>query len=431
MPRRGVPPPREWSPSKESRQVFLLRLFSALAHRPFALLWTGRTVSTLGDGIYLIALTWWVLATTGSAAANGIILICATVPMLLLLLVGGVVVDRVNRRELLVTADIVRGLVVGLVATLAWRHLLAFWQLAALSALFGVVRAFYFPAYNSILPQITPREMLPSANALARLSLETTGILGPALGGVLVVLGGTPLAFALDALSFFISAVCVLAIPAVPNPARSHASTAIKETSSALSDLREGLGTVLRTPWLWITIAIAGVSNITFAGPLEAALPLLVRQRLGGGAGVYALLNALSAAGAVVAAVLLGQAVKLRRRGILDYGAWLMAAVALLAMGLPITVLGVGLAIFLCGAGIAVLELVWANTLQEMVPPERLGRVSSVDALGSYALLPVGYGLAGFAADHIGAAPVFVLGGAISSGLIALGLLHPGVRGLD
>lgn len=401
-------------------------LFSAFSHRPFALLWTGRTISSLGDGIYLVALAWWVIATTGSAAANGIILICATVPMLLLLLVGGVVVDRVPRRTLLLISDVARGLVVGIVAFLAWRHLLAFWHLAVLSAVFGAVRAFFYPAYASILPQIAPKTALPSANALAKLSGQATGILGPALGGALVALGGTPAAFALDALSFFISAGCILAIPSVPIPAREAARKA-----SALDDLREGLGTVLRSPWLWITIAVAGVSNITLSGPLEAALPLLVRQSLGAGVGIYALLNALAAAGAVVAAVILGQAAKPRRRGLLAYGAWLAAAGALLMMGLPIAVVGVGLAIFVCGAGIAVLELIWVNTLQEVVPPDRLGRVSSIDALGSYALLPVGYGLAGLAADHLGAAPVFVLGGALSAGLIALGLLHPAVRGLD
>lgn len=403
-----------------------MRLLSALSHRSFALLWTGRTVSSLGDGIYLVALAWWVIETTGSAAANGVILIFATVPMLLLLLLGGVVVDRVPRRALLLASDLVRGLVVTLVAVLAWRHALAFWHLAALSAVFGAVRAFFFPAYTSILPQVTPREALPSANALTSLSVEATGILGPALGGLIVALGGIPLAFGLDGLSFFLSAACILAMPAVPALKRE-----LTRRASALGDLREGLAAVLRSPWLWITIAVAGISNITLSGPLEAVLPLLVREHLGGGVGTYSLLNALSAVGAVIAAVGLGQAVKLRRRGLLTYGGWLVAAGALLALGLPIGLVGTGAAILVCGAGLATLNLVWANTLQELVPAELLGRVSSIDALGSYALLPVGYGLAGLAADRLGAAPVFVLGGAVSVALIALGLLHPGVRGVD
>ncbi|HKW21125.1 MAG TPA: MFS transporter [Ktedonobacterales bacterium] len=405
-----------------------MRLFAALKYRPFALLWLGRTVSSLGDGIFLVALAWFVLTTTGSASANGVILICETVPMLLLALVGGAMVDRVPRRSLLLTSDVVRGLVVAAIALLAWRHLLAFWQLALLSVIFGVVKAFFFPAYTSVIPQVTPPEALLSANSLASLSAQATGVIGPALGGALVALGGTSLAFSLDALSFLISAVCIFAMPAVESVAKDGAATA---GGGMLGDIREGVAAVLRSPWLWITIAIAGVSNITLSGPLEAALPLLARKGLHAGVGVYALLNALLAVGSVVAAVALGRMVKIRRRGVLMYGAWMLAGVALLCMGLPITVAGVGTAIFICGASLAVLNLVWANTLQEMVPADLLGRVSSVDGLGSYALLPVGYGLSGFAADHIGAPTVFVLGGAASVVLIGLGLLHPAVRAFD
>src|SRR5258708_25842122 len=136
-------------------EVPLLGLLSALKHRPFALLWLGRTTSSLGDGIFLVALAWWVLATTGSASANGLILICETVPMLLLLLVGGAVVDRVPRRRLLLISDGVRGLVVSIVPILAWQHLLAFWHLALLIIILRAVRAFFYPAYTSIIPQVT------------------------------------------------------------------------------------------------------------------------------------------------------------------------------------------------------------------------------------------------------------------------------------
>ncbi|MGZ3679276.1 MAG: MFS transporter [Ktedonobacterales bacterium] len=403
-----------------------MRLFSALRYRPFALLWLGRTVSSLGDGVFLVAVAWWVLETTRSASANGLILICETLPLLLLLLVGGAVVDRMPRRRLLLLSDGVRGLVVCSVALLAWQHMLAVWHLAILSIIFGAVRAFFFPAYTSILPQVMPKEALPSANSLASLSRQASGIVGPALGGVLIALGGTPIAFGLDGVSFFLSAACIVAMPFAASTSEAHA-----ERAGVLHDVRDGLLIVLRSPWLWITIAVAGVSNITLSGPLEAALPLLVSRSLHANVGVYSLLNTLSALGAALAAVAVGQAAKLRRRGVVTYGAWLVAGVALSFMGLPIGVVGVGVAILVCGAAFATLELVWANTLQEMVSPTQLGRVSSIDALGSYGLLPVGYGLAGLAADHIGPAPTFVVGGAISVIVIALGLLHPGVRKLD
>lgn len=403
-----------------------MRLFSALRYRSFALLWLGRTISALGDGIFLVAVAWWVLETTASASANSLILICETLPLLLLLLVGGAVVDRMPRRWLLLLSDVVRGLVVCIVALLAWQHMLAVWHLAVLSVIFGAVRAFFFPAYTSILPQVTPKESLPSANSLASLSRQASGIIGPALGGILVALGGAPLAFGLDGMSFFLSAACIIVMPMVTSTSETRA-----ERGEVLHDVRDGLLIVLRSPWLWITIVVAGVSNITLTGPLQAALPLLVSHSLHASVGVYSLFNTLSAVGATLAAVGLGQTAKLRRRGVLSYGAWLAAGAAVSFMGLPIGVAGVGVAILICGGAFATLELVWANTLQEIVSPTQLGRVSSIDALGSYALLPVGYGLAGLAADHIGAAPTFVVGGIISIIVIGLGLLHPAVRKLD
>ncbi len=115
-----------------------MRLFSALAHRSFALLYTGRAISALGDGTFLVALAWYVLQTTYSAAANGVILICAAIPQIGLSLVGGIAADWLPRRGLLLVSDVARVFVVGIIAVLAWLHLLAFWHLAALSALFGI-----------------------------------------------------------------------------------------------------------------------------------------------------------------------------------------------------------------------------------------------------------------------------------------------------
>jgi MFS transporter, DHA3 family, tetracycline resistance protein len=403
-----------------------MALFRSLAQRSFALLWSGQTVSRLGDSLYTIALAWWVLEKTGSAAAMGIVLICSTVPMLLLLLVGGVVVDRFPRLRLMLASDLLRGAAVGLIAFLAFQQWLELWHLFVISAFFGFVRAFFYPAYTAIVPDIVPAEHLPGANSLRVISLQAAQIIGPGIGAAIVALGGTSLAFALDSLSFVISAACILAIPQPPTRDRSASAA-----SSALQDLRQGISAVLQSPWLWVTLAVASVSTLFFTGPNEAALPLLIKQNYGSHVSIYALLTTLSAVGSLVAAAWLGRFTRLRRRGLLSYGAWMLESVMLVAMGLPITVVGISLAVFIQGAAQAILGLAWTSSLQEFVPADYLGRVASIDMLVSSALEPVGYGLAGIAADGLGAAPIFVLGGAISASVIALGLLHPKVRGVD
>src|SRR3990172_11102073 len=182
----------------------------ALKNRAFALMWTGQTISRLGDNLYRIALAWWVLEETGSAVAMGTVLVFSQVPMLLFLLIGGVVVDRLPRIRVLITSDILSGLAVTFVAAFSWLDILELWHVYLASLIFGFVEAFFFPAYQALIPTIASQDQLVSANSLDGLSQRVTGIIGPALGAALVAVGGTSIAFGLDGLSFFISALCVL-----------------------------------------------------------------------------------------------------------------------------------------------------------------------------------------------------------------------------
>jgi DHA3 family tetracycline resistance protein-like MFS transporter len=316
--------------------------------------------------------------------------------------------------------------VVIVTAFLAFQQWLTLWEIFVMSAIFGAVEAFFYPAYIAVVPDLVPSEMLPAANSLRSISLQGAQLIGPAIGAAIIALGGTPLAFALDGLSFLISAACVIALPQVP----ALRSPAEKE-EGMLHDIRKGVSTVLHSPWLWVTLVIACVSTVFLSGPDGAALPLLVKERFGEQVGLYALLTTLSALGSIAAAFWLGHFKHLRRRGLLTYGAWLLASLMLLVVGLPLPVVGVGIAFFIQGASITTLGLAWVNTLQEFVPANLLGRVASIDQLASSGLLPIGYALAGLAADRLGASLVFVLGGAISAFVIALGLLHPAIRGVD
>ncbi len=189
-----------------------MNLFWSLTHRPFALLWSGQTISRLGDSLYRIAMAWWVLQKTGSATEMGAVLIFSSVPMLIFLLVGGVASDRFPRLRVMLVSDLLSGAVVGVVALLAFTGWLEVWHIYIASILFGLVKAFFQPAYTATVPEITPLEMLPSANSLTSLSQQGASIIGPAIAASIIALGGTPIAFGLDALSFFASAACILPI---------------------------------------------------------------------------------------------------------------------------------------------------------------------------------------------------------------------------
>jgi DHA3 family tetracycline resistance protein-like MFS transporter len=404
----------------------VLALLRALRHRPFALLWVGQTISILGDKVFELALAWWVLDQTGSAVAMGTVLVLQTAPMLLFLLVGGVVVDRLARSWLLLAADLVRGSAIGAAAVLAFGDMLTIWHVYAFSLVFGVVSAFFQPALRAVLPDVIPAEDLPSANSLVSLSGQCSGLVGPVLGGAIVLLNGTALAFAVDSLSFLVSVACLL-----PLLGRTGSTLSHHVSSGLVGDLREGIGVVAAFPWLWVTIAVAGLSNIAYTGPMNVALPFLIHDAWQGDAAVLGAFWTAASIGSIVAAAWLGHLPKLRRRGLILYGAWMMVGLFVVAVGLPITIPGILISSFAIGACNSALGLVWVNTLQECVPRQLLGRVTSVDYLGSYALLPVGYVIGGWAAQTLGPSLTFVIGGALQVALVSAGLLHPQIRSFD
>jgi MFS family permease len=402
-----------------------MRLFDSLRHRPFALLWTGQTVSRLGDSLYRIALSWWVLEKTGSATAMGAVAIFSLAPMLFFLLIGGVVVDRLPRFRVMLVSDSVNTLVVGLVTGLAFLDRLEVWHIYAASVVFGLAEAFFYPAYSASVPQTVPPELLPSANSLTNLSWQISGIAGPSLGAVIVAAGGTATAFGLDSLSFLVAAVCLLPLRSVRPPESSQ------PRSSPLREMREGLAAVLAEPFLWVSILVFAFTNVTDAGPRNIALPFLIHDRLGLEVEALGFVVSAFSLGSVVGAVGLGRLRRIRHRGPTAYGAIALCGLMIMAYGVAPSLPVLIAAAFVYGVSFSIGGLIWINTLQSMVPPDKLGRVSSIDALGSFVLMPAGFALAGLLTDTLGPAQVFLLGGAATLGLAALGFLHPAVRRLD
>jgi len=398
----------------------------ALRYRSFALLWTGQTISRLGDSLYRIALSWWVLEKTGSATAMGTVLVVSFLPMVLFVLVGGVVVDRLPRFRVLFASDVLSGFVVGTVAVLAATGRLEIWHVYIAGALFGLAEAFFFPAYNASVPQVVPPEALPSANALTGLSYQITGVVGPAIGAAMVAVGGTPSAFGLDSLSFFVSAAFLAPLLRIALP-----RTAEMSSRSAVRDLRDGLAEVAGRAWLWLSIAFFGLVNVVDAGPRNVALPFLIHDHLGLEVGGLGAVTSSIAIGSVVSAVFLGRYHRLRRRGLLLYGCEIVMGLMLILIGRLPSLTGLMAAAFVYGICISIGSLAWTNSLQEMIPHERLGRVSSIDALGSFIFLPLGFAFAGILTERIGPANVFVLGGSLVVLLAAGMLLVPSIRRLD
>lgn len=404
-------------------------LFRSLRNRSFALLWGGQTASRIGDFLYQVALAWWVLEKTGSATQMGLVQILAFLPMVIFLLLGGVAVDRLPRIPLMLASDIVRGLLVTAIALLALREALAIWHVYLASLLFGFVDAFFQPAYTALVPEVVAADDLPSANSITSMGIQLGRVAGPAIGALLIKAGGTPLAFGINALSFFISAALLL--PLLRLPLASAVRSAVATQSNIVADVREGLATVLASPVLWISILLFALTNITLAGPYTISMPFLVKDYLQADAGTLGLLYAIFPIGYILGGIWLGRQARIRHRGLLAYGGGVVAGLCLVTFGLPVPLVVLGIAALLNGAALEIGAQIWANLLQELVPNEKLGRVASIDLLGSSVLLPAGFALTGWATEAIGPAPVFVIGGGLSALFALMTLAHPAIRRLD
>jgi MFS family permease len=407
-------------------------------HHSFALLWSGQFVSALGDGIYKVALAWTVLQLTGSALALGAVIAATLVPTLLLMLLGGVAADRLPRRQILLCSDAGRAVAVGVIAVLAALHVLQFWHLFVLALLFEIADSFFSPAYQAFIPQLVEVSLLQPANSLVQFGFQLSRMVGPALGAIIVATmsGGTG-AFVLDALSFAFSAGYLVALrppqQAALSPAQEQDIPSSKPRGGILADVREGLCYVCGTRWLWVIILIAAFINITYSAPFASALPKLVHDVYGGGPALFGLLVAADAAGSLIATIILGF-VHIRRRGTMAYSVLLLCCLSLVLLGLPLPHVSepivATIACACAGFGLGFFSLIEMTLLQEFVPEQRLGRVISLDMLGSYALLPFGLLIIGGVTDIVGPATIFIIGGLLSMALVASGLCVRDIRTL-
>lgn len=410
-----------------------LRLTRALSSRAFTWFWLGQTISTLGDGAFTLALAVTVYQLTGSSLAMGLFLMAQILPELLFTLFGGVAADRLPRRLLLLGADSGRALTVLLIAALVWLHLLQLWHLFALAVLFGLCRSLFGPAYRAITPDLVAEEHLSSANALTNLSVQCGQILGPLLGAGLIALvnGSTSVAFAFDGFTFVLSVCSLLALRSLAHSIPQIAREQRHGTQTIWLDIRDGFRTILSSTWLLWSLLAATSGLVAYTGAMTVALPKLVFTLYANGPWLLAAITTSTGAGSIAGVIFVGQ-MRLRRRGMIAFLAYVLSGLALITFSLPFARSMVAFfilpAAFGVGFGMNTMAMIWANLLYELVPNEKLGRVSSVDLLGSLGMLPLGYVSAGWLSDHFGPASVFLFGGLMMVVLNSLPLCLRGIR---
>jgi MFS family permease len=406
------------------RRAGRLGVLRPLGIRDFALLWSGMTVSLLGDGIYFVAIAWQVYELSNAPTALSVVGIAWTLPTIVLLLVGGVLSDRFDRRRLMVASDVIRGSAIATIGLLSVAGALELWHLLGLVAVYGAGEALFAPAFQAIVPDIVPQDHIVQANSLDMLMRPLGAqLLGPALGGILVASVGAGGAFLLDAASFGVSAACFLAMR--PRPL-AMAKSAVER--SALREIGEGLRFVRAHTWLWGTLLAAAIFLLVSFGPQQVLLAYVVKNDLDGSAEDFGLVLAAAGLGAIGAAMAMGQWRLPRRHITLMYLAWGVASLPIVVWGVATQLWQLMLASVVRGAGSTAGMIVWMTLMQTRVPRTLLGRVSSLDWLVSIGLIPVSFALTGPVAEAAGARETLIGAGALGALVTFAFLFLPGIR---
>lgn len=391
-----------------------------LGRRNFALLVTCDVASVAGTSIATVATPFAVLQIGGRGSDLGYVSAAASVPMLLFLLVGGVVADRIPRQRMLALANVIQAAAQSVAAALLLSGTANVAWLVGLTAFRGFGVGLYLPAASGLVPQTVPAEQLPEANAISRVCRALAQIGGAGLGGVLVAAVRPGWGLAADAASYILAG-------SLRGAMRFRAAPAAKKRG-AFADLRDGWRAFVSRRWLWVIVLQIACVTAAYQATTGVLGPLVAHDELGG-ARSWGLITAATSVGG-----LFGGLVMLRyhpRRILLTASlSCLLLSVLMFALAAPLPLVIIVVAAFLGGAGIEFFVVNEALAIQQEIPPDMLSRVFAYDALGSYALAPLGILIAGPLAASFSVGSILVGCGAVVVSLTLVAQCVPEIRRL-
>jgi predicted MFS family arabinose efflux permease len=382
--------------------------FSALAFPSYRRLWFGAFTSSLGTWTQDVALAWLIHTSLGDPVYLGLRSFAAEAPLLAFMMVGGAMADRIDRRRILLTSQLLQMSFAALLAALYFSGRLGIAAILVVAFLTGLTQSQSAPTYQAVLSSLVPQRHIPNAVALNSLQFNLSRTLGPALAGVLLAQAGTGVCLLVNAASF-LAVIAALWSIAIPSP-----STARQE--SLRQSLAAGLRHVSASPVLRALMLLAFFGSF-LAFPLITYLPVIADGVLHAGALGYSLLLAAFGAGAIVGALVTAYRGQAGGRGrtalfaLMVHGVCVFFAVhaGLLAVALAL--------LFAAGVSLSCGFSILNSLVQEHAPEQLRGRVVSIYGLAFRGGMPLGSLLAGFLVKNFGAPAVI---GVFSLGVVLL-----------
>ncbi len=393
-----------------------LQIFAALKQPSYRRFWSGMVASVLGFQIMTVAQGWLVYDLTGSKLYLGYVGLAAGLPAVVLNLFGGVVADKIDKRRLLLVTQTTASLLMFTLATLTLMDVVQVWHVLVIALLTGSVQAFDNPTRMALFPHLIERKDLQNAVALNAMVWQGTGVVGPALGGIIIAtrLGVAP-GFYAAFLGFLLMAVMIftLKVPLIPRAGG----------SSFFQDMGQGLS-YIRSHSIFAVLIAMTFFNAVFGMAYIFLLPVFAKDILQVGASGLGYLYAASGTGALLGTLTMATLTHVRYKGWLllggatFFGAFLIlfATTSHVYASVPVALL----LLFLVGVSTSLYMVSIMTTLQSLVPDALRGRVMGIYGM-TWSLVPVGAMLSGAIAEYTSAPFAVGLGGAAVL-LFALGM---------
>ena len=387
-------------------------LVRALQHRNYRLFFGGQSVSLVGTWITRVATSWLVYRLTGSELLLGIVGFCGQIPTLLLAPLAGVIVDRSNRRAILLWTQMFSLLQSAALAVLTLTDAITVTHVLLLQLVQGVINAFDTPARQALVVEmVDDRADVPNAIALNSSMVNGSRIVGPSIGGIIIVAVGEGWCFAADAASYVAVIVSILLMrlrPQAPHP----------QGVPVLDDLKAGWRYVVGSVPIRSALMLVAIVSIA-AMPYTVLMPAIAAEQLHGGPNTLGMLMAATGVGALLGGIYLASRSSVVGLGrVMLHGTWVFGA-SLIAFSMTHHIALAALLLAFSGGGFIVLLASTNTIIQTIVDESFRGRVMSFYTMAFFGTAPIGSLVAGVAAARFGA-PVTVASGGVVCLIMAI-----------
>ena len=355
-------------------------MLSILKNRTFLLLFLGNTISLIGFGFNLVGVSWLVLEVTGSELALGKLMAMATVPGVVLALFAGIIIDKVNRKWLLVVLDLFRMVVISTFVILLVQDRFSMTALFITVLLMGTGSSLFWPTAQAFVQELVSAKDYFHANALLSASYQAGSILGAGIGGVVVHFYGVPTALAFNALTHLISALLISAAPFTRQVVQQDVESIWQSMSKGFIYFKEKIGVLI----LGFTTILA---DVAIWGALSVLTITISKEVFLAGSWGYGLMEGFYGVGALISTVAVGYMTQFLGRGRALLLCYVMAGVMCLLAPISISIYLAGVAYFFMGLHNNAARICIRTIFMEQIPNKIMGRVQTI--LGVYTRLLV------------------------------------------